>query len=278
MGSVGLHTLGNGGVIISDNASAALAGRREISRLVADAVKKHIGAEKFEAMPEAEQELATSTHGANCFRHLPNTWINGGEKAETAWLKESIEDSIAALGLSGEEMSKARLNPGVGGIVRAVAKEFGTGDDAYAKGEGTKLFDPWVEKHKEFKTALVLKIMRAEKGSRFDIATRAAWFLYKNRPIVMEFLKTVPLTDGNILKDYIYVMLGCLENVAAIRARAIINDKFTEPMLFFGASEELDGWSVLNMAPICDFLVDALEVIAAARRRVSLAGLEPVTS
>ena len=74
------------------------------------------------------------------------------------------------------------------------------------------------------------------------------------------------------------MMLGCLENIACLCARAIMNGKFTEPMLFYGASEELDGWSVLNMAPICDFLVDALEVIAAARRRVSLAGLEPVTS
>ena len=55
------------------------------------------------------------------------------------------------------------------------------------------------------------------------------------------------------------MMLGCLENIACLRARAIMNDKFTEPMLFLAASEKLAAWSVLDMSPITDMLVAALK-------------------
>ena len=65
-----------------------------------------------------------------------------------------------------------------------------------------------------------MRIERAEKGSRFDIATRAAWAISYNRPILMDFLSTVSLGDTNILKDYLLTMLGCLENVAASAASA----------------------------------------------------------
>ena len=54
-------------------------------------------------------------------------------------------------------------------------------------------------------------------------------------------------------------MLGALENIACLRARAIIDDKFTEPILFFAASNELDDWSVLDMAPIIDMVLGAFD-------------------
>ena len=258
--SVGLHQLGGGGVISTDNASAALAARRAISELVEAAVKEHIGDEEWTKMTADEQSHATLTYGANCFRHLPNTWISGGEKAETVWLKESIGATIDALDMTDVEKEKARLNPGMAGVVRAAAKEFGTGQDVYAKGEGLKVFKPWVEEHMVHKSRLIMRIERAEKGSRFDIATKAGFALYWNRPVLCEFLSTQPLGDVMILKDYLYAMLGCLENIACLRCRGIVHDKFTEPMLFFGASEELDGWSVLDMAPVTDMVRAALEL------------------
>ena len=54
-------------------------------------------------------------------------------------------------------------------------------------------------------------------------------------------------------------MLGAVENVACLRARSIIGDKFTEPWLFFSASNELDGWSVLDLAPLVDLTLAALD-------------------
>ena len=255
-GSVGLHKCGDGCVITTDNATAALAGRREISRLVANAVETSFGS-AWAAMDDEARAAATLSYGANCFRHLPNTWLAGGEKFESAWLKTAMEASIAELAMSDEEKRKARITPGCAGLVRAIAKEFGTGEGVYAKGEGEKVFTPWVKTN--YPQSLVVRIERAEKGSRFDIATRAAWAISYNRPILMDFLSTVTLADTNILKDYLLTMLGCLENVACINARAIVNDKFTEPMLFLAASKELDGWSVLDMAPICDMVVSALE-------------------
>ena len=261
-GSVGLHKCGGGGVIITDNASAATAGCRAIQRDVATDVEAHLGAEQCSAMGAAVLAHAKLTYGVNCFRHLPNTWLAGGERHESAFLKGAIDGSIAQLNMSDEEKRKARISPGCAGLVRAIAKEFGTGAGVYAKGEGHKAFRPWLlRKHPK---ALVIGIQRAEKGSRFDIATRAAWAIYWNRSVLVEFLSTIVFAkDANILKDYLLMMLGCLENIACLRARAIVNDKFTEPMLFLAASNELDEWSVLDMAPVTDMVVAALRTGAA---------------
>ena len=93
--------------------------------------------------------------------------------------------------LSDAEKEKARLSPGCAGLVRAAAKEFATGDDAYAKGEGNKAFAPWLGREDSpHLKGLVVKIDRAEKDSRFDIETRAAWALYYNQPVLEEFVST----------------------------------------------------------------------------------------
>ena len=59
-------------------------------------------------------------------------------------------------------------------------------------------------------------------------------------------------------------MLGCDENLACLRARCIMDGKFTEPFLFFAASKELvdsngNEWSVCDLAPLVDMTVTALE-------------------
>ena len=114
---------------------------------------------------------------------------------------------------------------------------------------------------------LVIPVERTEKGTRFGIMTRAANAIYFNVPKYLgrsePFLDPVS-KDKHILKDYLYAMLGCDENLACLRARCILDDKFTEPILFFAASKELtdqDGneWSVCDLAPIVDMTVAALE-------------------
>ena len=127
--------------------------------------------------------------------------------------------------------------------------------DVYAKGEGEKLFVPYCET--EAAGELIIHIERAEKGSRFDLSTRAAWAIYWNRPRLVHFLKNQPLASEHVLKDYLFAFLGCTEMIACLRARAIIDDKFTEPFMFLAASNELDEWSVLDLAPVVDMFVAA---------------------
>ena len=110
---------------------------------------------------------------------------------------------------------------------------------------------------------LVIPVERTEKGTRFGIMTRAANAIYFNVSKYLPFLDPVS-KDKHILKDYLYAMLGCDENLACLRARCILDDKFTEPILFFAASKELvdsngNEWSVCDLAPIVDMTVAALE-------------------
>ena len=71
--SVGLHRCGDGFVLSTDNASAALAAERKIGELIGAAVEKSLGAEQCAKMSASELSARKLTYGANCFRHLPNT-------------------------------------------------------------------------------------------------------------------------------------------------------------------------------------------------------------
>ena len=78
--SVGMHRLAKT-VGIGDNAAAAQkAIRTEAAQLVSDAVREHMGEEKWAALQPDEQKEAGKLYGANCHRHLGNTWIDGGAK------------------------------------------------------------------------------------------------------------------------------------------------------------------------------------------------------
>ena len=60
-----------------------------------------------------------------------------------------------------------------------------------AQGDGNKSFTPWLKRpYSPYLKGLFVRIERAEKGSRFDIETRAAWALYYNRPMLEEFIAT----------------------------------------------------------------------------------------
>ena len=94
---------------------------------------------------------------------------------------------------------------------------------------------------------------------RQDSKTEAAFAAYYNRPIVVSFLETVLLLNGqNKLKDNLFVSLTSLEMISALRARAVVHDKVTTRMRFFSASESLEGWSVLDTAPVFSALRDTL--------------------
>ena len=262
-GAVGLHKLA-GGVIVSDNASAATATTRELIRRVGLDVAKNFpgGPEEFAKLSDDDKAKKVRVLGVNCFRHLPNTWLAGGEKKETELLKSLLATSLESLGLSEAEIDRARLTPGLNGVLRAASKEFGLGANTNAKGEGVKYWAPHcLETHPG---ELIIPLQRTEKGTRFDIMTRAANAIYFNVPRLMPFLDPVSRTK-HILKDYLYAMLGCDENLACLRARCILDDKFTEPFLFFAASKELvdsngNEWSVCDLAPLVDMTVTALQM------------------
>ena len=261
-GAVGLHKLA-GGVVVSDNASAATATTRELIRRVGLDVAKNFpgGPEEFAKLSDDDKAKKVRVLGVNCFRHLPNTWLAGGEKKETELLKSLLATSLESLELSEADIERARLQPGINGILRAASKEFGLGANTNAKGEGTKYWAPHILE--TYPRELVIPVERTEKGTRFGIMTRAANAIYFNVSKYLPFLDPVS-KDKHILKDYLYAMLGCDENLACLRARCILDDKFTEPILFFAASKELvdsngNEWSVCDLAPIVDMTVAALE-------------------
>ena len=244
---VGIHKF-IAAVLLTDNATPALAMRREFQRRIAARIERRIGPVVFAAMPKEQQLRSVRTHGGNCWRHLVNTWIGGGEKAELAWLKTECEAALARI--SPEEKSRLRLQPGLGGVIRAVAKFLGTGQGAYAKGEGNSAWREWAREH--YRSALVVPFGRSERGSRMDIATRAAPPIIINRYMAARYLANAAFAPKeHILRDYLYGALLSRPNIAGLLARAIFDDKFTQPLLFWSASKDID-YSLLDLAPIAD--------------------------
>jgi hypothetical protein len=85
-----------------------------------------------------------------------------------------------------------------------------------------------------------------------DIATKAATVAYVNRKPTVRFLSTAAFAkDQHILRDYLWGALLSRANIAGLRARAIFDDKFTQPLLFWSASKEIH-YSLLDLAPIAD--------------------------
>ena len=268
---VGLHKF-IAAVLLTDNASPALAMRREWQNRIAERIKRRVDPAVWAAWSKEEQARAVRTHGGNCWRHLVNTWIGGGEKAELAWLKTECESALESI--SEVERNRLRLQPGLGGVIRALAKFLGTGQGTYAKGEGNCAWAGYVESH--YASTLVLPFGRAERGSRMDFATRCACPIYMNRLPSLRFLATAAFTNKeHILRDYLYSALLSRSNIAGLRARAIFDDKFTQPLLFWSASNDLD-YSLLDLAPIAD-LTHAALVRGAEVSRANLVESEPTS-
>jgi hypothetical protein len=56
--------------------------------------------------------------------------------------------------------------------------------------------------------------------------------------------------------------------IAALRARAVMHDKFTIHVRYFSASTELDGWSAADMAGVMAQLASELELTIADPARL----------
>ena len=58
-------------------------------------------------------------------------------------------------------------------------------------------------------------------------------YLYHDRSFFQASLYSRLYGDDNILENVIFVMLGCVEIVAEVRARAMFQGKLAEPLVFF---------------------------------------------
>ena len=242
-GSVGMHCLA-GTVGIGDNAAAAQkAIRVEAAALVKQAVREHLGEDKWSSMSPDEQDEASKLYGANCHRHLGNTWIDGGAKAEMRMLDEEIpaRDTEAAKHL--------RCTTDVNKLIHAYSKGLGEGQNRYGKGFGEAKRAMLKE---ECGDALYQTVQRTDKGTRMDSCTEAAFDMYWNRKYDVQALKIAFYAKSNVLRDNLLVMLTSIPVIGCLRARAVVQDKFTIRHRFFAASSALEHWSVLEMAQVTD--------------------------
>ena len=168
----------------TDNASAAIAAQRALAKLVATEVQALLEADgSWPNMSADERAEVVKVYQTTCSRHLSNTFIDGGAKAEQQWLGGKLEEDLAA-----PDAKALRLSADVTALVRAVSKDVGEGIKLYAKGSGSK-FRAWLEKHHA--GALFMHVTRVDLGVRQDAKTEAAFALYYNRPIIVDFLETV---------------------------------------------------------------------------------------
>ncbi len=69
----------------------------------------------------------------------------------------------------------------------------------------------------------------------------------------MHYLQTVINTAAidNILEQYLFTVLGSVEGMAAVRARAILHIKVIEPLRFFANDSELGLSPVMKVLFFC---------------------------
>jgi hypothetical protein len=232
-------------VLINDNASTALSTAKQLGEMIAKAVEESFGAERWGEMTPEEQAAAAKVYCANCHRHLPNTYLDGGCAEELVLLANKLKESLLD-----PAAKRLRLTGDLTSILYSLAKGLGEGSKTYAHGLGAAMRAFLERNHPKI---LYFPVVRTEMGARQDAKTEAAQAVYFNRPRIVEFLKDATYPGGGgILKDNMLASLTSLEVIAALRGRAAINEKFTVRVRFFSASNELDGWSVLEMAAVSD--------------------------
>ena len=92
-------------------------------QLVAEEVETLLTAHgSWQRLDLAQREAATRVYTTTCSRHLSNTFLDGGARAEQTWLSAALDASLAADG------AKAlRLSADVAALVRAVRQSYGGG-------------------------------------------------------------------------------------------------------------------------------------------------------
>ena len=110
-------------------------------------------------------------------QHLRNVWINGVAKKVSAFLNETLFESLDSIS------NFLRVSPDLANVIRAFHKEFSLTAN-YPKGHGEKFRDFMVKNHpNEF-------LLHAERaaGSRQDLVTMGAGPIYLNRVFNVEYL------------------------------------------------------------------------------------------
>ena len=247
---VGLHRVRKP---VTDNCAQALKMASIIcGKIVAAVEQHHRDNGTWEGLSADEKKKELATFAITCHNHLRNILVKRGAKASTARLKDLLDDEL------GRIPKDERIVADADALVRSIWKEFCSTHKNYAKGQGYKNFTPWLRRERV--GSLFLAPPRGDCGSRHDFSTSAAMLLYHDRTFFVDFLQTRLWGDKNILEDAVYVMLGCVEIVAEIRARAIIHDKLVEPLVFFCCSKAL-AWGPLNMSAVYNTLEKTLMLV-----------------
>ena len=249
-GNVGLHRCRK---VMTDNCAQALKMARLLCEKITAAVEAHHRENgTWDALSPDEVKSALATFSLTCHNHLRNILVKRGAKASTLRLKDLLEAELVRI------PKDKRVVADADALVRSIWKEFCGTFKNYAKGQGYKNFMPWLRLERV--GALFLAPPRGDCGSRHDFSTSAAMYLYHDRSFFQAFLQSRLYGDDNILEDAIFVMLGCVEIVAEVRARAIIQDKLVEPLVFFCCSKAL-AWGPLNMSAVYNTLEKTLALV-----------------
>ena len=83
----------------------------------------------WQMMSVTERKKIAKVYSTTCTRHLSNTFLDGGSKAEQNWLGGKLEDSLASA-----EAQALRVSSDITALVRAVSKDVGEGIKVHAKG------------------------------------------------------------------------------------------------------------------------------------------------
>ena len=240
----------NGGTAMSDASPQA----QKMSGKIVDKVKEvyisKVGVQAWEALTEEEQVEAVGVIQAYCHNHLRNTCVRHAVKSEQAFMLESMRECLNGIGES------YRVTTNVDMVARAACKEFTYGATRlYAKGQGATFYAFCLHM---YPLVVIFTLSRVDLGVRQDSSTEIAVPLWMNRRYFMHFLaKRISSGGDNKLETCLFVLLGCLEIIAAIRCRAIVHIKVTEPLRFFTNDSELN-FTALDMGPVLDALYDFL--------------------
>lgn len=245
------HRLADGGSVMQDACNQAQAMSNLIEDKVTESFIKSIGQEKWDTMSEEEQAESVRFHRVFCHNHLRCTCIRHALEKEQEYLDAKLKESAQ------EFSADSRVSTKIENVFRAATKEFlFKGKELYAKGHGMDFLTYCLH---EFPDAIIFTLERADLGTRQDSSTEGAVALLMNRKYYMKFLHDQIESNPkeNILQSYLFVVLGSVEGMAAIRARAILHEKVISPLRFFANSHDLDFCPV-DMGPVLDTLYNFL--------------------
>ena len=239
--NIGFFRLANGGGVMSDACAQAQKMGREMEAKIRESYAQHLGAESWAALDGDAQLSAVRVHLAFCQNHLRNTGARRAVKFEDAYLQEIFDACLKGMD------RRLRVTGKLSELLRAVPKEFlYTGSRLYKKGHGVDFLGWCLDKYPD---SVVFVLERADLGTRNDIDFEAAVAIFMNHSLYMKYLKFVIDIPGidNILEKNLFITLGSLEVLAAIRARAIFFLKVIAPMRFFANSADLE-YSPVDMS------------------------------